>query len=92
MIASFTALNTLNPRRNKICSHLFSIIPGKNPVKEHKTEFGNEATNKQNRTSANQRREERKQNAFPTNTSIIVLHIQIAFIQAAMYLINRQVG
>ena len=32
-----------------------------NPVKEHETEFGNEATNKQNRTSANRRKEERKQ-------------------------------
>ena len=68
------------------------MIPGKNPVKEHKTEFGNEARNKQNRTSANQRREERKQNTFPTNTSIIVLCIQNAFTQATMYLINRQVG
>ena len=37
MIASFTALNTQNPRRNKIYSHLFSIIPGKEPAKEHET-------------------------------------------------------
>ena len=29
MIASFTALNMLNPRRNETCSHLFSKIPGK---------------------------------------------------------------
>ena len=85
MIASFTALNTLNPRRNKIFSHLFSIISGKNPVKEDETEFGNKATNKQNRTSANRRREERKQNAFPTNTSIILLRIQIEFTHATMY-------
>ena len=85
MTASFTALNTQNPRRNKICSHLFSIISGKNPVKEHETEFGNEATNKQNRTSANRRREERKQNTFPTNTSIIVLCIQIASTRATTY-------
>ena len=35
MIASFTALNTQNPRRNKIYSYLFSIIPGKEPAKEH---------------------------------------------------------
>ena len=92
MIASFTALNTLNPRRNEICSHLFSIISGKNPVKEHESEFGNKATNRQTKTSTNRRIEERKQNAFPTTTSIIVLHIQIAFTQASTYLINRQVG
>ena len=42
MIASFTALNTQNPRRNKIYSHLFSIIPGKEPAKEHETKFENE--------------------------------------------------
>ena len=85
MIASFTALNKQNPRRNKICSHLFSIIPGKNPVKENETKSENEATNRQAKTSTNQRREERKQNASPTVTSIIVLHIQIAFTQATTY-------
>ena len=47
MIASFTALNTQNPRRNKIYSHLFSIIPGKEPAKEHKTKLENEVTNRQ---------------------------------------------
>ena len=52
----------------------------------------NEVTNRQAKTNTNQRREERKQNAFPTATSIIVLRIQIAFTQATTYLINRQVG
>ena len=47
MIASFTALNTQNPRRNKIYSHLFSIIPGKEPAKEHETKSENEVTNRQ---------------------------------------------
>ena len=47
MIASFTALNTQNPRRNKIHSHLFSIIPGKEPAKEHETKLENEVTNRQ---------------------------------------------
>ena len=41
MIASFTASNTQNPRRNKIYSHLFSIIPGKEPAKEHETKLEN---------------------------------------------------
>ena len=47
MIASFTALNTQNPRRNKIYSHLFSIFPGKEPAKEHETKLDNEVTNRQ---------------------------------------------
>ena len=47
MIASFTALNTQNPRRNKIYSHLFSIIPGKEPAKEHETKLENKVTNRQ---------------------------------------------
>ena len=85
MIASFTALNILNPGRNEICSHLFSIISEKNPVKEHETKLENEATKRQTKTSTNQRREERKQKAFPTTTGIIVLCIQIAFTQATMY-------
>ena len=50
MIASFTALNTQNPRRNKIYSHLFSIIPGKEPAKEHETKLENEVTNRQAKT------------------------------------------
>ena len=65
MIASFTALNTQNPRRNKIYSHLFSIIPGKEPAKEHETKSENEVTNRQAKNSTNQGKEERKQNAFP---------------------------
>ena len=85
MIASFTALNTRNPRRNKIYSHLFSIIPGKKPAKEHKTKLENKVTNGQAKNSTNQEKEERKQNAFPTIISIIVLHIQIAFTQATTY-------
>ena len=85
MIASFTALNTQNPRRNKIYSYLFSIIPGKEPAKEHETKLENEATKDRLKNSTNQEKEERKQNAFPTITSIIVLRIQIAFIQATMY-------
>ena len=85
MIASFTALNTQNPRRNKIYSHLFSIIPGKEPAKEHETKLENEATKDKLKNSTNQEKEERKQNAFPTITSIIVLRIQIAFIQATTY-------
>ena len=84
-IASFTALNTQNPRRNKIYSRLFSIIPGKEPAKEHETKLENEVTNRQAKNSTNQRKEERKQNAFPTITSIIVLRIQIAFTQATTY-------
>ena len=47
MIASFTALNTQNPRRNKIYSHLFSIITGKEPAKEHETKLENEVINGQ---------------------------------------------
>ena len=85
MIASFTALNTQNPRRNKIYSHLFSIIPGKEPAKEHETKLENKATKDKPENSTNQEKEERKQNTFPTITSIIVLRIQIAFIQATMY-------
>ena len=75
MIASFTALNTQNPRRNKIYSHLFSIIPGKEPAKEHETKLENEDKPK---TVLTKKKEERKQNAFPTIISIIVLRIQIA--------------
>ena len=85
MIASFTALNTQNPRRNKIYSHLFCIIPGKEPAKEHKTKLENEVTNRQAKNSTNQEKEERKQNAFPTIISIIVLRIQITFTQATTY-------
>ena len=85
MIASFTALNAQNPRRNKIYSHLFSIIPGKEPAKEHETKSENEVTNRQAKNSTSQGKEERKQNALPTITSIIVLHIQIAFTQATTY-------
>ena len=61
-------------------------------MKEQETKLENEVTNRQTKTSTNRRREERKQIAFPTNTSIIVLCIQIAFTQATMYLSNRQVG
>ena len=67
MIASFTALNTQNPRRNKICSHLFSIIPGKEPAKEHETKLENEVTNRQVKNSTNQGKEERKQKCIPHN-------------------------
>ena len=84
-MASFTALNTQNPSRNKIYSHVFSIIPGKEPAKEHKTKLENEVTNRQAKNSTNQEKEERKQNAFPTITSIIVLRIQITFTQDTMY-------
>ena len=41
--------------------------------------------------STNQGKEERKQNAFPTITRIIVLRIQITFTQATTYQNNRQV-
>ena len=58
MIASFTALNTQNPRRNKIYSHLFSIIPGKEPAKEHETKLENEVTNRQAKNSTNQEKKE----------------------------------
>ena len=75
MIASFTALNTQNPRRNKIYSHLSSIIPGKEPAKEHETKLENEVTNRQAKNGTNEEKEERKQNTFPTITSIIVLRI-----------------
>ena len=88
MIASFTALNTQNPRRNKICSHLFSIIPGKEPAKEHKTSEKTKQQKDKPKNSTNQGKEERKRNAFPKQfkiTSIIVLRIQIALIQATMY-------
>ena len=37
---------TKNPRRNKINSHLFSIITGKEPAKEHETKLKNEVTNR----------------------------------------------
>ena len=85
MIASFTALNTQNPRRNKIYSHLFSIIPGKEPAKEHETKLENEVKTDKPKNSTDQGKEERKQNAFPTIINIIVLHIQIAFTQATTY-------
>ena len=85
MIASFTALNTQNSRRNKIYSHLLSIIPGKEPAKEHETKLENEVTKDKPKNSTNQEKEERKQNAFPTITNIIVLRIQITFTQATMY-------
>ena len=83
--STITASNTQNPRRNKIYSHLFSIIPGKEPVKEHEMKLENKVTNRQAKNSTNQGKEERKQNAIPTITSIIVLHIQIAFTQATTY-------
>ena len=51
MIASFTALNTQNPRRNKICSHLFSIIPGKESSQGTGDKVENEVTNGQTKTS-----------------------------------------
>ena len=60
MIASFTALNTQNPRRNTICSHLFSIIPGKESSQGTCDKVENEATSEQTRPSTNLRREERK--------------------------------
>ena len=62
MIASFTALNTLNPRRNKIYSHLFSIIPGKEPAMEHETKLENEDEPK---TVLTKKKEERKQKHPP---------------------------
>ena len=71
------------PRKEQNCSHLFSIIPGKEPAKEHETKSENEETSQKN--STNQGKEERKQKAFPTITSIIVLHIQITFTQDTMY-------
>ena len=66
MIASFTAFNTQNPRRNKIYSHLFSIIPGKEPAKEHETKLENEVKTDKPKTVLTKEKEERKQNAFPT--------------------------
>ena len=45
----------------------------------------NEVTNRQAKNSTNRKKEERKQNAFPTITSIIVLRIQITFTQATTY-------
>ena len=45
----------------------------------------NELTNRQAKTALTKEKEERKRNAFPTITSIIVLRIQIAFTQATMY-------
>ena len=82
MIASFTALNAQNPRKNKIYSHLFSIIPGKEPAKEHETKLENKDKPK---NSTDQEKEERKQNAFPTIINIIVLCIQITFTQATTH-------
>ena len=60
-------------------------MPGKEPAKEHETTLENEVTNRQAKNSTNRRKEERKQNAFPTVTSIIVLRIQITFTQATTY-------
>ena len=74
------------PSKEQKFAHIYLVyIQEKNPVKEHETKLENEVTNRQTKTSTNQRREERKENAFPTVTSIIVLHIQIAFTQATMY-------
>ena len=60
VIASFTALTTQNPRRNKIYSHISSIIPEKESNQRTSDKVENETTNKQTRTSTDSRREERK--------------------------------
>ena len=40
-----------NPRRNKICSHLFSIIPGKESSQGTGDKVENKVTNRQAKTS-----------------------------------------
>ena len=67
MIASFTALNTQNPRRNEIYSHLFSIIPGKEPAKEHETKLENEVTNRQAEKQYWPRKRRKKTKRIPHN-------------------------
>ena len=76
MIASFTALNTQNPRGNKICSHLFSIIPGKEFSQGTGDKVENEVTDKPKPILTNEEKKENK-SAFLTTTNIIVLRIQI---------------
>ena len=56
-----------NSRRNKICSHLFSIIPGKESSQGTCDKVENEVTSKQTRPSTNLRREERKRKRIPHN-------------------------
>ena len=58
-----------NPRRIKIYSHISSIIPGKEFKQGTSDKAESETTNEQTRTSTN-RREERKQNTFPTIINI----------------------
>ena len=43
--------NTQNPRRNNICSHLFSIIPGKESSQGTGDKIENEVINRQTKTS-----------------------------------------
>ena len=38
MIASLSAFNDTNPRRNKIHSHMSSILPGRNATKEQQND------------------------------------------------------
>ena len=71
MIASFTALNTQNPRRNKIYSHLFSIIPGKEPAKEHETKLENEVkTDKPKTVLTKEKKKENKTHSPQLSTSL----------------------
>ena len=41
------------PVKEQNCSHLFSIIPGKEPAKEHETTLENEVTNRRAKNSTN---------------------------------------
>ena len=68
MIASFTALNAQNPRRNKIYSHLFSIIPGKEPAKEHETKLENE--DKPKNSTDQEKKKENKMHSPQLSTSL----------------------
>ena len=48
-------------------SHLFSIITGKEPAKEHETSEKMKQQTDKSKNSTDEGQEERKQNAFPTN-------------------------
>ena len=48
------------PQKEQNCSHLFSIIPGKEPAKEHETKSENEATKRQAKKQHEPRKRRKK--------------------------------
>ena len=88
LIASFTALTTRNPRRNKIYSHMSSIIPGKEFNQKQVTNLEmKQQTSKPEPVLSKKRRKKTKTHS-PQLQMFIVLHIQNHIPQAT----NRQVN